>query len=143
MSLLNEIHDYLVENKSLVLATAGLDGSPQVRHIGGYQVRDLDIFFLTTAGTEKTKEIEKNPQVAALFQHEGQAVPKNITVYGKAGRLTGKEADDGAKLIQQRRPQLVYDPKINEIYKIEAETVKLLDFGRENKQEIIRVSELA
>lgn len=139
---LQEIQDYLLETKSLVLATVDSDNKPQIRHLGGYNVAGLTIYFLTTAKTAKTKEILENPQVAVLFQKEGQQVPKNITIYGKAEKLTGREADERAEFIRERRPQLKYDSNINEIYKIQAETVKILDFCGDTKLEVLKAEEL-
>ena len=139
---LREYQDYLINNKSLVLATVTGDITPNLRHIGGYNLDGKDIVFQTTRGTDKTADIEKNAKVAAVFQHEGQTTPKNITVYGRAEALEGADADKAVELIKARRPQLNYNPKINIIYKIKVETVKNLDFTAENKQQIISAEEL-
>lgn len=139
---LKEYQDYLTENKSLVLATVDKENLPQIRHLGGYNIDGKDIVFLTTDGTGKTKDIAKNPRVAVLFQHEGQQAPKNITVYGTAERLEGQAAVDAAGLIKARRPQLQYNPPVSVIYRVKAETIKVLDFASEEKQLLIKADTL-
>lgn len=139
---LEEIQKYIVENKSLVLATVDEAGDPQLRHLGGYNLDGKDIVFLTTSGTAKTKELEKHPQAAILFQHEGQQAPKNITIYGKAEKLSGQAAIDAAALISKRRPQIQYNPPVSVIYKVHTETIKILDFASEDKQQVIDASTL-
>lgn len=134
---------YLVENKSLVLATVGEDQTPQVRHIGGYNLDGNDIVFLTGKDTTKTKEIAKNNHVTLLFQQEGQSAPKNITVYGVAEELIGEEAVSGAKLVTERRPQLTYDKEKNKVYRVKAEKIKVLDFASQEKIQNITAGELA
>lgn len=143
MADLKEIKDYIYENKSLVLSTVDEIGNPQVRHIGGYAIDGKDIVFSTGKNTNKTKEIAANNNVALLFQHEGQTAPKNITVYGKAYQLDKAESEDAAKLIKERRPKLNFDPKINVIYKVEPESIKILDFTAEEKQVVVAAEQLA
>ena len=139
---LQEIQNYIVDNKSLVLATVDEAGNPQLRHLGGYNLDGRDIVFLTTAGTAKTQEIAKHPQVAVLFQHEGQQAPKNITIYGEAKKLDGQEAVDAAALISKRRPQIQYNPSVNETYKVYTKTVKILDFESEEKRLVLDAENL-
>ena len=142
MAELQEIKDYIYNNKSLVLSTVDQVGNPQLRHIGGYTIDGKDIIFQTGANTSKTKEIEGNSNVALLFQHEGQTAPKNITVYGRAHKLDESEAEKAATLIKERRPQLNYDPQVNVIFKVETESVKILDFTAEEKQIVVSANQL-
>ena len=142
MAELQEIKKYIYDNKSLVLSTVDEAGNPQLRHIGGYNVDGKDIVFQTTINTDKTKEIAHNNNVALLFQHEGQTAPKNITVYGRAHKLDASEAEKAATLIKERRPQLNYDPQVNVIFKVETESVKILDFTAEEKQIVVSANQL-
>lgn len=139
---LSQIQVYLEENKSLVLGTVDKNGNPQLRHLGGYGIEGLDIYFHTTVGSAKTKEITENPQVIALFQHEGQQVPKNVTLFGKAERLTGDRVNSGVEIIRKRRPQVNYNPETSEVYKIKTDAIKVLDFASDTKQEVIKVADL-
>lgn len=142
MSSFSEIKDYIYENKSLVLSTVDEAGNPQLRHIGGYNIDGKDIVFQTAINTNKTREISSNNNVALLFQHEGQKAPKNITIYGKAFPLDEAEAKQAANLIKERRPQLNYDPQVNVIFKVETESVKVLDFQADPKQVVVPASQL-
>lgn len=137
------IKDYIYENKSLVLATVDEAGNPQIRHIGGYTIDGKDILFSTGKDTDKTREIANNNNVALLFQHEGQQELKNVTLYGKARKLDEEETKKAVDLIKIRRPQLRYTPEANIIYRVESESVKVLDFSKEDKQVVFPASELA
>ena len=137
------IKDYIYENKSLVLATVDEAGNPQLRHIGGYTIDGKYILFSTGKDTDKTKEIANNNNVALLFQHEGQQELKNVTLYGKARKLDEEETKKAVDLIRIRRPQLRYTPEANIIYRVESESVKVLDFSKEERQVVFPASELA
>ena len=137
------IKDYIYENKSLVLATVDEAGNPQIRHIGGYTIDGKDILFSTGKDTDKTREIANNNNVALLFQHEGQQELKNVTLYGKARKLNNEETVEAVELIKKRRPQLRYTPEANIIYRVESESVKVLDFSKEDRQVVFPASELA
>lgn len=143
MANFNEIKDYIYENKSLVLSTVDEVGNPQLRHIGGYSIDGKDIVFQTAKNTDKTKDIAHNNNVALLFQHEGQQAPKNVTIYGRAVALDEEDAKKAASLIKERRPQLNYDPQVNVIFKVETESVKVLDFQADPKQVVLSASQLA
>ncbi|MBE5918370.1 MAG: pyridoxamine 5'-phosphate oxidase family protein [Pseudobutyrivibrio ruminis] len=143
MAELKAIKDYIYENKSLVLATVDEAGKPQIRHIGGYTIDGKDILFSTGKDTDKTREIANNNNVALLFQHEGQQALKNVTLYGKARKLDEEETKKAVDLIKIRRPQLRYTPEANIIYRVESESVKVLDFSKEERQVVFPASELA
>ncbi|MDC7278479.1 pyridoxamine 5'-phosphate oxidase family protein [Butyrivibrio fibrisolvens] len=142
MANFKDIKDYIYENKSLVLSTVDEAGNPQLRHIGGYNIDGKDIVFQTTKNTDKTKDIAHNNNVALLFQHEGQQAPKNVTIYGRALELDELDAKKAASLIKERRPQLNYDPQVNVIFKVETESVKVLDFQADPKQVVVPASQL-
>lgn len=127
----------------MVLATVDEAGNPQIRHIGGYTIDGKDILFSTGKDTDKTREIANNNNVALLFQHEGQQELKNVTLYGKARKLDEEETKKAVDLIKIRRPQLRYTPEANIIYRVESESVKVLDFSKEERQVVFPASELA
>lgn len=127
----------------MVLATVDEAGNPQLRHIGGYTIDGKDILFSTGKDTDKTREIANNNNVALLFQHEGQQEIKNVTLYGKARKLDEEETKKAVDLIKIRRPQLRYTPEANIIYRVESESVKVLDFSKEERQVVFPASELA
>lgn len=139
-----EIETYLTENKSVVLATVDQSGNPQLRHLGGYGVDGLDVYFLTGKTTDKVGQIENHPEVALLFQHEGQVIPnlKSITLYGKAIEQKGDAFTQAAELIKKRRPQLVADAEKSSIYKVSADKVKILDFSSQPNVEVIEANKI-
>ena len=142
MGDINSIKKYIYDNKSLVLSTVDEGGNPKLRHIGGYTIDGTDIIFQTSAGTDKTKEIANNNNVALLFQHEGQQAPKNVTIYGHATQLDEPEAKKASELIKKRRPQINYDPEVNVIFRVETDSLKVLDFTAEEKQKVYVAEQL-
>lgn len=130
-----EYKTYVIENKSLVLATVGADLQPNIRHIGGYGLDGIDIVFGTGATTQKVGEIANNPKAAAVFQHENQSVLKNITVYGSLEKIAESEIDAQVENIHNRRPQFQYVPGNSVLYRFRVEKIKKLDFSAENKYE--------
>ena len=139
---LKEIEEYLISNKSFVLATVCPAGRPHIRHIGGYRVDGKDIYFNTTRGSAKTEDIAAQPRVALLFQHEGQESLKNITLYGDARPLEGEEVEKALEIIRKRRPQVAYDPEHSVIYKVDTDRIKILDFSAEEKQVVLEKNDI-
>lgn len=140
----SEIETYLNENKSLVLATVGLDGIPEVRHLGAYGVEGANVYFNTAANSGKIAQIQANSNVTVLFHHEGQLPPalKNVTVYGEAEILFGTEFERGVEIIKKRRPQAQINPEVNAVIRVNAKKIKLLDFAGQEKLVTIAASEL-
>lgn len=127
----NEIETYLQESKSIVLATVDEEGQPDLRSLGGYNFDGYTLFFGTSAQSNKVKQLSKNNKVNILVQHEGQVIPqyKNVTIYGVAEKLTGTDYETGKSKIQERRPNIEFDEKEKNIYKVTAKSVKILDFS--------------
>lgn len=125
-----EIKVYLNNSKTLALATVNEAGEPDIRTLGGYGVSGLEIFFATAKESNKVKQLERNNEVAVLFQHENQTVPDfvNVTLYGRALLTEGDELGTGRQVILNRRPQLSSVIHNHNIYKIKAERIKVLDF---------------
>lgn len=132
-----QIETYIKETRSLVLATVNQNGDPDLRSIGGYGIRDLNIYFATAKDSAKVAQIKEHQTVAALFLQEGQEKPKNITVYGTAKAVEADEAEEGIAVIKQRRPQFAYNEKTQLIYRITVEKIKILDFESETKTQIL------
>ncbi|MCD7981421.1 MAG: pyridoxamine 5'-phosphate oxidase family protein [Clostridiales bacterium] len=137
-----EIINYIKDSRSLVLATVDENGFAQLRSIGGYGADGLQVYFGTAKTSGKVKQIEQNPHVALLFQHEGQQVPKNVTLYGTAAVLGEEEFESGAAVIRERRPQIAFQKEESNLYRVDVEKVKILDFGSETKIKEVRAEEL-
>lgn len=122
-----DIIDYIYNSKSLVLATVAEDNTPQLRSIGGYGVEEYNIYFATAKDSDKVAQIAGNPNVVLLFRQEGQQVPKNVSIYGKAEALEGEAYENAIEIIKKRRPQLpLNEDKV--VYHIKPEKIKVLDF---------------
>lgn len=137
-----QIETYIKGTRSLVLATVNQNGDPELRSIGGYGIKDLNIYFATAKESAKVAQIKEHSVVAALFLQEGQETPKNITVYGTAKAVEADEVEEGIDVIKQRRPQFTYDEKIQLIYQIPVEKIKILDFESETKTQILLRKEI-
>jgi uncharacterized pyridoxamine 5'-phosphate oxidase family protein len=134
----NEILTYLKDNKSIVLASIGEDGKPDLRSLGGYNFDGYTLYFGTAASSNKVKQLANNSAVSILVQHEEQVIPnfKNITIYGTAEKLTGDEYEAGSKKIKERRPNAEFDEKVKNIYKVKANQIKILDFSADPKEQV-------
>lgn len=132
-----EIQEYLKENKSVVLATTGEEGQPDLRSLGGYNFDGITLYFGTAVKSNKVNQIAHNSKVSVLVQHEGQVIPnyKNITIYGVAEKLSGAEYEAGKKKIQERRPNAIFDEETKNIYKVTAKKVKILDFSQKQDEQ--------
>jgi general stress protein 26 len=133
-----EIYQYLSENKSVVLATVGKDGQPDLRSLGGYNFDGFHLYFGTASNSKKVEQIKDNSKVSILIQHEGQVIPdfKNITIYGVAKQLSSDEYIIGRQKIQERRPNADYQEGVKHIYKIIPSRIKILDFTAKPEEQV-------
>ncbi|MHC1681961.1 MAG: pyridoxamine 5'-phosphate oxidase family protein [Clostridiaceae bacterium] len=141
----NQINDYLNNSKTLVLATVGDENKPELRTLGGYGVKNDVIYFSTGKGSNKVKQLEINPEVSVLFQHENQVIPNfiNITVNGVAEELKDSEDFNRAlEVIKQRRPQLNATEETHKIYAVKPSLIKILDFTKEAPEERVKIIEV-
>lgn len=130
--------EYAKEAKSAVFASlCTKNASPSIRSVGGYGISDGAFYLNTTKDSAKVRQIQKRSDVTVLFQQEGQAVPKNVTFFGKATVVSGDETGKAQGIIRERRPQAAFDDT-KVIVKVQIEKIKILDFSEEQKvQEII------
>ncbi len=133
-----EIQEYLKENKSVVLATAGADSQPDLRSLGGYNFDGFTLYFSSSAKANKVAQIADNSRVSVLVQHEGQVIPdfKNVTVYGIAEKLAGEEYEAGKKIIQERRPNAEFDEAVKSIFRVIPNKIKVLDFSAKQEEQV-------
>jgi nitroimidazol reductase NimA-like FMN-containing flavoprotein (pyridoxamine 5'-phosphate oxidase superfamily) len=133
-----ELLEYLKENKSVVLATAGADGQPDLRSLGGYNFDGFTLYFGSSATANKVKQIADNSKVSILVQHEGQVIPnfKNVTIYGVAQRLSGADYEEGKKIIKERRPNAEFDEAVKSIFRVIPGKIKALDFSAKPEEQL-------
>ena len=81
----------LSDPSCMCLATADASGQPSQRIVllKGYD--DRGFAFYTNLESHKAKDMAANPQVSLLFPW--QSLERQVIVYGRAERLTWKEAD--------------------------------------------------
>jgi len=136
-SLTNGVKNYISKTRFIELSTVNSEGRPEIRTLGSFTNDGLTVYFSTGKNSAKARQINENPWVAVLFQHENQELPayKNVTLYGKAAVLESPEEFDlGVKLLSARNPRFrerAEKGQLGEtvIFKIEAENVKYLDFA--------------
>jgi Uncharacterized stress protein (general stress protein 26) len=135
--LTNKVENYISETRFIELATVNDQGRPEIRTLGSFATDGLTIYFSTSKKSAKVKQIDENPWVVVLFQHENQELPayKNVTYYGKAAALENpEEFDIGVKQLSARNPRFkerVEKGQLGEtiIFKIEPQNIKYLDFA--------------
>lgn len=131
--------EYAKEAKSAVFATVcTVTGNPRIRSVGGYGISGNDFYLNTAKDSAKVRQIQKNPGVTILFQHEGQASPKNVTFFGNAEILSDSDAEKAKEIIRFRRPQAVFDDT-KVIVRVKVEKIKILDFQAEPKVQEIEI----
>lgn len=134
----NELIDYISQTKSLVLATVNDKGEPALRSIGSFGTDGIYVYFSTAAVTVKVRQIQLNPNISILFQHENQQFPvyRNVNVSGKAERLTeSAEKEAAVKAITARNPAFAARIEQNgldsfALYRVVPAEVKVLDFSK-------------
>jgi len=140
-----KIKEYLKMNQTIVLATIGIDGIPDIRPLGGYGISDYIIYFSTSKTSNKVKQITNKKEVSLLFQHENQFISKffSVTIYGEAILVENeKEFEKGKELILSRKPALKISKDTHYIYKVVPKKIKALDFAEQNLNERTTVIEV-
>lgn len=136
--VLEHIITYLKNSKSIVLATVDQNNLPDLRAIGGYNFDGYIFYFATAKTSKKVEQLLHNEQVAILAQHENQTLPNysNVTIYGKAKKLTGAEYELGKAKILERRPNAIYEEASKNIYQVTPDRIKLLDLSKNANDQI-------
>ncbi len=135
--ILSSAKDYIEKTKWVVLASVSQDNKPALRTMGSVVNDDLNIYFSTGKNTAKVAQIESNPFVTFLFQHEGQELSafKNVTYTGKAKQLScEKELAKAIELLSNRSPRFKARAEKGElgataIFKVEPVSIKYLDYS--------------
>jgi general stress protein 26 len=84
----NTVPHYIESARFLVLATSDESG-PVQRTLGGFGNDGTTVYFSTHQESRKVKQIERDPNVSILIQHEQQDLPAfvNVAIRGIARRL--------------------------------------------------------
>lgn len=133
----NTLPEYLNQTKYIILATVN-DNAPVLRSLGSFAVEGTTAYFSTHKNTAKVKQIESNPTVSVLFQHENQDLSSfvNVSITGEANKITAEEdLIKAVNLIGDRNPRFKERFEKGEIsdnvfFRLEPREVKILDFSK-------------
>ena len=86
---LEKVKTYIKNTKFATLGYVSTAGVPSLRAMGSFSIDELNLYFSSSKTAEKVSNIESNPTISFLFQHEGQelATFKNVTYVGKAKEI--------------------------------------------------------
>ena len=104
----NEIVDYLSRKKFVTLATSTLDGKP-LTHTLAYVNIGANIYFTTSKKSRKTKNIQKNPNVAYSIYNETEHLDeiRSVQMEGTATLISDKkETEEILKMLGQKFPTM-------------------------------------
>lgn len=145
----DQISTYLNKTKFIILATVNKEQSPVQRTLGSFAVDGLTAYFSTHKSTAKVEQIEANPKVSIVFQHESQELSSfiNVSLTGKANKLEEKEDIDKAiQLIGNRNPRFKERAGRDELndnvfFQVNPQEIKVLDFSKGAGPQAIQLSQ--
>jgi nitroimidazol reductase NimA-like FMN-containing flavoprotein (pyridoxamine 5'-phosphate oxidase superfamily) len=131
------ITDYLNKTRFIVLATVR-DGRPALRTMAAFATEGFSPVFSTHRNTDKVSQIEANPHVSLLFEHENQSLRTfvNVTISGVARRVDEeREKERITALIGARNPRYLERAARGDLveqvfYRVEPEEMTILDFSK-------------
>jgi nitroimidazol reductase NimA-like FMN-containing flavoprotein (pyridoxamine 5'-phosphate oxidase superfamily) len=138
MSLDNkQISEYLNKTRLIVLATIS-DGRPVLRTMAAFAADGVSPVFSTHKGTDKVWQIDVNPHVSILFEHENQSLRTfvNITISGIARRVDQQQERErivsliGTKNLRYRERELRGELVEHILYRVEPQEIKIMDFRK-------------
>ncbi|HBC91672.1 MAG TPA: pyridoxamine 5'-phosphate oxidase family protein [Pelotomaculum sp.] len=136
--ILDNVKEYIGKTKWVILSTVTQENLPALRTLGSIVNDDLNIYFSTGKNTAKVAQIESNPFVTLLFQHEGQELATfiNVTYTGKAEKVSSEqELAKAIALLSNRSPRFkerAEKGQLDEtaIFKVEPVRIKYLDYSQ-------------
>ncbi len=136
-----QIEDYLKETKRILLSSVTEDNKSDIRILGAFATDGVKTYFSTASNARKVGQIENNPNVAIYFEAPGQEFPNyvNITVYGKAKKVTCDKGTEKAKeLIKEKLPKFEFTED-KSIYVVEPEQIKIFNSAAELVQDKVQI----
>jgi nitroimidazol reductase NimA-like FMN-containing flavoprotein (pyridoxamine 5'-phosphate oxidase superfamily) len=119
---LDEVHAYLDSKPGwIVLTTIGRDGMPHSIPIGYFRV-GAEVYLGCRAGTQKVRNIERNPKISLLLQSGGSMQDiKGVLIQGEASVLTAPDdllrmSREAARLRGTPEDQLPTEPRPGSAY---------------------------
>ncbi|HCE56539.1 MAG TPA: hypothetical protein DER09_01780 [Prolixibacteraceae bacterium] len=125
-SVLAGAKDVISQTTYCGLVTLDTAGLPQTRTMNPFPVKDdFVIWFATSRGSEKVKEIRHNPNVNVYFADHGKAIGY-VSIAGKAEVIDDKEL-----LVKMKREYWEGIPNWKDIFvliKINPVTMEVIDY---------------
>jgi nitroimidazol reductase NimA-like FMN-containing flavoprotein (pyridoxamine 5'-phosphate oxidase superfamily) len=134
----DEVNAYLDSKPGwIVLTTIGQDGFPHSIPIGYFRIGD-EVYLGCRAGTQKLKNIERNPRVSLLLQNGSSMQDiKGVMIQGEATVLTDaadllRLSREAARLRGTPEDRLPTEPRPGAAYvRVTRRKVISWDYGRE------------
>ncbi|MBI1921034.1 MAG: pyridoxamine 5'-phosphate oxidase family protein [Geobacter sp.] len=135
----NHVHlsQYLNKTRFITLSTVK-NGNPALRTMAAFAAEGISPVFSTHRDTDKVRQIEENPHVSILFQHENQHLRTfvNITISGIARRVDDRDDQEriialiGARNLRYQERAARGELIEHLFYRVEPVEIKILDFAR-------------
>ena len=133
-----EVVSYIDKTRFAVLAYVRNDGTPLQRSIGSFAPSGLDLYFSTRKEAAKVQAMSEQKRISFLFEHDNQDLNqwKSVLLIGDAEKIDrGAELDLAVKTLSQRNPRFKEridkgELPITQIFKLKAEEVEYLDYGK-------------
>jgi general stress protein 26 len=132
-----EILDILSGTSDLTIATLREDGYPQATTVS-YANDDLEIYFGTCAGSQKAKNLGRNPRVSATVNlpYRNWSEIRGLSMSGKAERLTDRaQIARAGELLQRKFSQAIAQyasVPLGDIafFRVRPELISMLDYRK-------------
>jgi general stress protein 26 len=133
-----EVVSYIDATRFAVLAYVRHDGTPLQRSMGSFAPKGLDLYFSTRKEAAKVQSISEQKRISFLFEHDDQELTqwKSVLLIGDAEKIdSGAELDLAVSTLSLRNPRFKEridkgELPITQIFKLKAEEVEYLDYGK-------------
>lgn len=140
-----QISEYLNKTRLIVLATV-CDGRPVLRTMAAFAADGISPVFSTHKDTDKVWQIDANPHVSILFEHEHQSLRTfvNITISGIARRVDRQQEREriitliGTRNLRYHERELRGELIEQILYRVDPHEIKVIDFRKSPSPEGIQ-----
>jgi pyridoxamine 5'-phosphate oxidase len=140
-----QISEYLNKTRLIVLATV-CDGRPVLRTMAAFAADGISPVFSTHKDTDKVWQIDANPHVSILFEHENQSLRTfvNISISGVARRVDRQQEREqiitliGTRNLRYHERELRRELIEQILYRVEPHEIKIIDFTKSPSPEGIQ-----
>lgn len=134
---IKKVKEYIKSTKYATLGYVSKEGTPSLRAMGSFTNDELDLYFSSGKNAAKVSNIEVNPTISFLFQHEGQELTsfKSVTYVGKASLIKDEEElKKAVSLLGEKNPRFkerAEKGQLSEtaIFKVVPQNIQYLDYS--------------